>query len=58
MLRAKLSTLGRLSAGMTATLGLALLAGCSTIKDDPTAKWSNEKLYAEAKDEVANNAFD
>ncbi len=51
MLRAKLSTLGLVC-------GFVLLAGCSTLQDDPTTKWSNEKLYAEARDEAANNAFD
>ena len=54
MLRAKLSTLGL--ACMVA--GLTLFAGCSTLKDDPTTQWSNEKLYAEARDEASNNAFD
>jgi hypothetical protein len=46
MLRAKLSTLGL--ACMLA--GLTLFAGCSTLKADPTTQWSNEKLYAEARD--------
>lgn len=56
MLRAKLSTV--LARGLALGLGLSLLAGCSTLQDDPTVKWSNEKLYNEAKDELANNAFD
>lgn len=54
MLRAKLSTL-RLVCAVGA---LALIGGCSTLKDDPTTRWSNEKLYAEARDEASNNAFD
>lgn len=54
MLRAKLSTL-RLACAVGT---LALVAGCSTLKDDPTTQWSNEKLYAEARDEASNNAFD
>ena len=38
---------------------LFAIAGCSTKPTaDPTAAWSPNKIYAEAKDEVASGAFD
>jgi len=38
---------------------LALAAGCaSTGDDDQTAKWSPNKIYAEAKDEMGAGAYD
>lgn len=62
MLRAKLSALAhRTSAwGLAATLAAALtgLAGCASVADDPTAQWSVEKLYKEARDELSAGAFD
>lgn len=57
MLRAKLSTL-RPALAATGLALMAFLAGCSTLQDDPTTQWSNEKLYNEARDEAANNAYD
>ncbi|GAB3667975.1 outer membrane protein assembly factor BamD [Ramlibacter alkalitolerans] len=37
----------------------ALLAGCSSLKDDDkTASWSPNKLYAEAKDELSGGSYD
>ncbi|MEJ8839779.1 outer membrane protein assembly factor BamD [Ramlibacter sp. AN1133] len=37
----------------------ALLAGCSSLKDDDkTATWSPNKLYAEAKDEMSGGSYD
>lgn len=51
MLRRKLSVLALAAA--------ALAAGCaSTSDDDKTAAWSANKLYAEARDEVASGAYD
>lgn len=35
-----------------------LLAGCSTTKDDPTANWTPERIYTEARDEVQAGGFD
>jgi len=54
MLRAKLSMLPAL----TLASALALLAGCASLKEDPTLKWTPEKLYREARDEVNAGAFD
>jgi outer membrane protein assembly factor BamD len=39
------------------TCGL-LLSGCSSTSVDPTANWSPNKIYAEAKDEISNGSFD
>lgn len=36
----------------------ALLVGCASDKYDPTAGWSVDKLYAEAKDELSSGAYD
>ena len=36
----------------------ALIAGCSTTKDDPTANWTPDRIYTEARDEVQAGAFD
>jgi outer membrane protein assembly factor BamD len=36
-----------------ATLVVAVLAGCSAFEKDPTAKWDADRIYAEAKDEMA-----
>jgi outer membrane protein assembly factor BamD len=33
---------------------LALLAACSALEKDPTAKWDAERLYAEARDEISS----
>ncbi len=41
-----------------AALALAALAGCATDAADPTAGWSPNKIYAEARDEAANGAYD
>lgn len=34
------------------------IAGCSTTKEDKTANWSPNRLYAEAKDEMNSGSFD
>ena len=51
--RLKLSTLR-----WSLTLAAALLAACANDKYDPTAAWSVDKLYQEAKDELAAGAYD
>jgi len=38
--------------------GLLLLGACSTTTPDPTAEWSPNKIYAEAKDEMSSGAYD
>ncbi|MGE0497286.1 MAG: outer membrane protein assembly factor BamD [Ramlibacter sp.] len=53
MLRAKLSVVPCL-----ALAGLALLQGCSSTTDDPTANWSPNKIYAEAKSELDGGSYD
>lgn len=54
MLRAKLSTVPAL----VLVAGLSLLAGCATEKKDPTAGWSPNRIYSEAKDELSANNFE
>ena len=53
MLRAKLSVVPVLAIGIS-----ALLAACSSTKEDKTENWSPNKLYAEAKDEMNSSAYD
>lgn len=38
--------------------GAVLVAGCSSTKEDKTAGWSPNKIYAEAKDEADSGAYD
>lgn len=38
--------------------GLVFLSACSTTVKDPTAEWSPNKIYAEAKDELNTGAYD
>ncbi|OQW89354.1 MAG: outer membrane protein assembly factor BamD [Rhodoferax ferrireducens] len=38
--------------------GVLLLGACSTTPVDPTAGWSPNKIYAEAKDELSSGAYD
>ncbi|HEY0883976.1 MAG TPA: outer membrane protein assembly factor BamD [Ramlibacter sp.] len=52
MLRAKLSAVPVLA------LAAAMLAACSSTPDDATAAWSPNKIYAQAKDEVAAGSYD
>ncbi len=51
MLRAKLSAVPVLALA-------AMLAACSSTPDDATATWSPNKIYAQAKDEVAAGSYD
>jgi outer membrane protein assembly factor BamD len=53
MLRAKLSVVAVQLLGM-----LLLLQGCSSTPTDATTAWSPNKLYAEAKSEMDNGAWD
>ena len=49
----------RLSAVSSCVLATALgLTACSTKPVDETAGWSPNKIYAEARDEAANGAYD
>lgn len=54
MLKIRLSVLALTLVGFTATF----LAGCSSTNNDPTAGWSPDKLYSEARDEVNAGAWD
>ncbi len=53
MLRAKLSAVSAL-----AVAAAALLAACSSTPNDETAKWSPNKIYSEAKDELSAGSYD
>jgi outer membrane protein assembly factor BamD len=53
MLLAKLSAVPAL-----ALAAAALLSACASTSDDPTANWSPNKIYAEAKDELGSGGFD
>lgn len=39
-------------------LTAALFAGCSSTKEDPTANWTPDRIYTEARDEVEAGGFD
>ncbi len=54
MLRAKLSVVPSL----VMTFIVAILSACSSTTADPTAGWSPNKIYSEAKDEAASGAYD
>ena len=59
MIVRKLSTMPRISLTLVpAVLIAAALAGCSSTKDDPTAKWTPERIYTEAREESSSGAFD
>jgi outer membrane protein assembly factor BamD len=47
-----------LSTVLTATLAVALLLGGCALEKDTTVGWSVDKLYQEAKDELAAGAYD
>ena len=40
------------------SFSMALLAGCAGTNTDPTAAWTPEKIYSEARDEVSAGAWD
>jgi len=52
MLRAKLWAVP------VVAVAAAMLAACSSTSDDATAAWSPNKIYAEARDEVAAGSYD
>ena len=52
MLRAKLWAVP------VVVVAAAMLAACSSTSDDATASWSPNKIYAEARDEVAAGSYD
>ena len=54
VLRLKLSTVW-MAIGLSATI---LFTGCADSSYDPTKDWSNDKLYNEAKDEMAAGGYD
>lgn len=41
-----------------ALLATGMLAGCNTTQEDPTAKWTPDRIYTEAKDELDSGGFD
>jgi len=49
--------LSTVPAGLLLAWGL-LLSGCANTPKDPTAGWTPEKIYAEARDEVNSGAWD
>ena len=54
MLNIRLSALALTLFGLVATL----LSGCSSTDSDPTAAWTTEKIYREARDEVSAGGWD
>ena len=54
MLNIRLSVLALTLVGLTATM----LSGCSSTTVDPTAAWTPEKIYKEARDERSAGAWD
>jgi len=54
MLNIRLSVLALTLVGFAVTL----LSGCSSTPADPTAAWAPEKIYSEARDEMAAGAWD
>ena len=59
MFPAKLSVVPRASPLAAAVLVFSVvLVGCSSKTVDPTANWSSNKLYAEARDEARSGAYD
>jgi outer membrane protein assembly factor BamD len=41
-----------------AVLIAGALTACSSTQQDPTAKWTPDRIYTEARDEAASGAFD
>jgi outer membrane protein assembly factor BamD len=54
VLRLKLSTVW-MAIGLSTAI---LFTGCADSNYDPTKDWSNDKLFSEAKDELASGAYD
>lgn len=49
---------GRLTGLAVAVLAASWMAGCSNTPKDETAKWSAEKLYSEARDEMSAGNYE
>jgi outer membrane protein assembly factor BamD len=59
MFSSKLSVVPKASPSAAVVLTLmCLLAGCSSTPTDPTAGWSPNKIYSEAKDEASAGSYD
>ncbi|MBC7600440.1 MAG: outer membrane protein assembly factor BamD [Polaromonas sp.] len=59
MFSTKLSVVpANLSSGAALLACVILLSACSSTVKDPTAGWSPNKIYAEAKDEAQSGAYD
>ncbi|CAM4104407.1 outer membrane protein assembly factor BamD [Comamonas aquatilis] len=59
MIVRKLSTMPRISLTLVpAVLVAAVLAGCANTKEDPTAKWTPDRIYTEAREESSSGAYD
>ena len=55
----KLLDMPRFSRPVIAAAVLAsLLAGCSSTKEDPTANWTPDRIYTEARDEATSGGYD
>lgn len=55
----KLFAMPRISRPALAIIFTAgLLSGCSSTKEDPTANWTTDRIYTEARDEVQAGGFD
>lgn len=55
----KLFAMPRISRPVLAVVVTAgLLGGCSSTKEDPTANWTPDRIYTEARDEVQAGGFD
>ena len=59
MFSTKLSVVpANLPSGAALLACVILLSACSSTVKDPTAGWSPNKIYAEAKDEAQSGAYD
>ena len=57
MLGMQCPRLSALASAFAVTMAFGLV-GCSSTQKDVTAGWTNEKLYAEARDEIKSGAWD
>ena len=58
MFRTKLSVVTNAFPAVTVLAMAALLGACSTKPVDPTANWSPNKIYTEAKDEASSGGYE
>ena len=59
MIAKTLSAMPRISLTIVpAILAAGVLVGCSSTKDDPTAKWTPDRIYTEAREESSSGAYD